>query len=137
MKRVRDYACHHIGIGTNRPKELIEFYVEKMGFEVTETKSIPENLMKEVFGIPSPCLLTKLKFGLVILEVVSPQEFNLRSRPNDVSGYSHWSLGVEDIANYCRELNNRGVEIKSIERQDKSIYFLKDPDGNLVEIYEV
>jgi catechol 2,3-dioxygenase-like lactoylglutathione lyase family enzyme len=130
-------SIHHVGIFTNNPLNLIEFYTEKIGFETESTKMVPENLMKEIFSISTECKLTKLKYGLIILEIISSENIEFRQKNDDVSGLNHWSLGVKDKDGFCRELTNKGVDIIRIENKGRFICFVKDPDGNLIEIYEM
>ena len=129
--------CHHLGIFTNNPQELIKFYTDKLGFERRETKAIPEDLVKKIFGVPSSCKLTKLKFGQVIIEIISPENLKLKKRPDDVSGFNHWSLRVKNKEAFSKQLKKKGVSILELEKSGQSIYFARDPEGNLIEIYEV
>lgn len=131
-----DNFCHHVGIFTSNLPKLIRFYTEKLGFVTGETKSVPEDLVRKVWGISSPCTLTKLKFGQVILEILSPENLILKKRPFNVRGYNHWSLGVENKKDFCQELEKRGVSLLKFEKNGHFIFFVRDPDGNPIEIYE-
>jgi len=128
--------CHHVGIFTNNPRELIRFYTEKLGFEVEGEKTVSEELLRGIFGLLSPCTLTKLRFDKVILEILTPQNLELKKRPNDVKGYNHWSLGVQNKEAFTEELKKKGVLVLEFEKNGHFIYFVKDPEGNLIEIYE-
>lgn len=128
--------CHHIGIFTNSPSEMIRFYTEKLGFEEEGSKRVPENLIKEIFGVSSPCAVTKLKYGTVLLEILAPLNLELKKRPDDVTGYNHWSLGVSNKEVFSQELRKKGVSLLEIEKNGRFIYFVKDPEGNLIELYE-
>lgn len=129
-------TCHHLGIFTNDPQSLVKFYKEKLGFEEGETKLVARDLMDQIFGIPSPCTLTKLKLGQSVLEIISPQDLNLKSRESDFSGYNHWALEVVDKEKFCQELRQKGVTVLEVEREGRKIFFIKDPEANLIEIYE-
>ena len=129
-------SCHHLGIFTNNPQTLIRFYTEKLGFDQGATKLVSGELMDRIFGIPSPCTLTKLKLGQSVLEVIAPQNLNVKRRDFDVSGYNHWALGVADKKKFCQKLKQKGVAVLEVEREDRKIFFVKDPEGNLIEIYE-
>lgn len=128
--------CNHIGLFTNNPLQLIIFYSEKLGFEEGETKILSRKLMERIFRIPSSSTLTKLKLGQVTLEIISPQELNVKKRDNDVSGYNHWGLGVKKKEEFCQKLKEKGVQVIEVESSGRSIFFVKDPEGNLIEIYE-
>lgn len=129
-------TCHHLGIFTNDPQSLVKFYKEKLGFEEGKTKLVARDLMDQIFGIPSPCTLTKLNLGQSVLEIISPQDLNLKSRESDFSGYNHWALEVVDKEKFCQELRQKDVTVLEVKREGRKIFFIKDPEANLIEIYE-
>jgi len=131
------YRCHHIGICTSSPRELINFYTEKLGFREGETKHLSRDLMEEIFGIPFPASLTKLEYGQAVLELISPEGLEIGERDFNISGYNHWGFAVEDKVEFCRKLREQGVEVIKVESKGRPIFFIKDPEGNLIEIYEV
>jgi len=136
MRKTMTPSCHHLGIFTNNPSSLIKFYKEKLGFEEGGTKLVSRDLMEKIFGIPSSCSLTKLRLGQSVLEIISPQSLNLKRKEYDISGYNHWALEVADKEKFCQELRQKGVVVLEVEREDRRIFFVKDPEGNLIEIYE-
>ena len=90
--------------------------------------------MEHIFGIPTSCNLTKLTFGRIVLEIISPQDLPLRKRSYDISGYNHWGYQVGDREKFVRRLRRRGVPVIEVQRNDHTVYFVKDPDGNRIEI---
>lgn len=136
MRKTKILTCHHLGIFTNNPSKLIKFYEEKLGFENGGTKLVSRDLMGKIFGIPSSCSLTKLRLGQSVLEIISPQNMNLKRKRHDISGYNHWALEVADKEKFCQELQQKGVVVLELEREERRILFVRDPEGNLIEIYE-
>jgi catechol 2,3-dioxygenase-like lactoylglutathione lyase family enzyme len=129
-------TCNHIGLFSPNPEELIAFYVEKLGFEQGESRRLPEELVTEIFSVTAPCWMTKLSLGDITLEVFSPEGRGLEIRPAAVSGYNHWGLTVEDKAAFCRSAQERGAEVIKAAYKDRFVYFIKDPEGNLIEVFE-
>ena len=127
---------HHIGIMTNNPHKMVAFYAEKLGFQVGPTTMVPESLIAKIFGFPSPCSLTKLSYGRIIVEIISPEGTVLRGHEVSAAGYNHWGFGVEDAEDFCRQLVKRGGEVIRAAKNGRFINFIKDPDGNLIEIYQ-
>ncbi|MGA1796915.1 MAG: VOC family protein [bacterium] len=127
---------HHIGIMTNNPRNMEAFYVEKLGFQAGATTRVPETLIEVVFGFSSPCSLTKLSRGRVIVEIISPEGIVLSGQEVSASGYNHWGFAVEDREDFCRQLTSKGVEVISAAKNGRFVNFVKDPDGNLIEIYQ-
>lgn len=128
--------CHHVGIMTNNPRGLIDFYCAKLGFEESGTTLVSQDLMEHIFGIPTPCTLTKMRRDDVLLEILHPQRLELKQNPFDAAGMNHWSLGVKDRDSFMAELESKDMAVVEFQKDEKAIIFLKDPDGNLVEIYE-
>jgi catechol 2,3-dioxygenase-like lactoylglutathione lyase family enzyme len=130
--------CHHIGLFSFNPDKLIVFYTEKMGFELLGVRDISQDWMSRIFGYPSACQLTKLGFGSAILEIFSPRTKSEEpeSGPLPSRGYNHWAMGVADKEMYVRELEKNGVPMLKLEGTGRFIFFVKDPEGNLIEIYQ-
>lgn len=78
--------CHHVGICTNNSQELIRFYRENLDFQEGETRPVSKDVMEHIFGIPTSCNLTKLTFGQIVLEIISPQNLPLRKWAYDIAG---------------------------------------------------
>jgi catechol 2,3-dioxygenase-like lactoylglutathione lyase family enzyme len=126
----------HLGLISNNPEGLIRFYTEKLGFTEGESRALPSGLVETVFGLQVECRMTKLHRGEVTLEVFSPQDLQLRPLADRQAGYNHFGLWVEDKKSFCRRLADQGVEVIEAPYQDRFVYFVKDPDGNRIEIFD-
>jgi catechol 2,3-dioxygenase-like lactoylglutathione lyase family enzyme len=129
--------CHHFGILAKNAEKLKEFYTKSLGFEEGETRLLTAELVHQIFGIPSPCNLTKLNRGSLVLEVFSLVDLNTEERIPVTVGYNHWGMGVEDKEQFVEDLKQKNVSVMEIDHAGRMIYFIKDPEGNLIEIYEV
>jgi glyoxylase I family protein len=129
--------CHHLGILARDPEKLKEFYINDLGFEEGDTRLLPADLVNRIFSIPSPCTLTKLMYGSLILEVFSLTDLQTEKKAPVTAGYNHWGLGVEDKERCVEDLKRKNVPIMEIEHAGRKIFFVKDPEENLIEIYEV
>ena len=130
------YTCNHIGLFSFQPEELTAFYVDKLGFEQGESRFLSKDLISLIFTVPANGRMTKLFFGEITLEVFSLEGGGLKSRTVDTSGYNHWGLTVEDKEKFCAEAEERGAEVIKVAVKDRFIYFIKDPEGNLIEVFE-
>jgi len=45
-------------------------------------------------------------------------------------------LGVRDKLAYCAVLEEKGIPFIKVGKEDRFLFFVRDPDGNLIEIYE-
>lgn len=129
-------SCDHIGLFSQNPDILVAFYTEKLGFEQQATKTISKDWMKQIFGLPVSCRLIKLRWESAVVEIFVPRTGKLTSRVPSSQGYNHWGLSVGDKELFVRMLERKGVQVLRLESTGRFIYFIKDPEGNLIEIYE-
>jgi len=129
-------TCHHIGIFTEDPQPLVEFYTQGLGFVEGNTQILGPELTKTIFGIEAECRMIKLTRDSAAIELFAPLDFSLDKRTCRTTGYNHWALEVDDKEAYIRILEERNVDVIRIDRGSHLIYFVRDPEGNLIEIYE-
>ena len=129
-----DEVCDHIGLFSQNPQLLVPFYTEKLGFENRGTKIISEEWMMRIFGIPSACQRIKLQLGSAVVEIFVPQSAGLNKKNTPSQGFNHWALAVDDKEAFVRNLERNGVPVLKLEGTGRFIYFVKDPEGNLIEI---
>jgi len=128
--------CNHIGLITGNDDILVKFYTDKLGFRESGARLISASLMKQLFGLPCECQMTKLVLGEIVLEIFNPTGIDISLRTEDTSGLNHWGLNVLDKESFCRDLASKGVEIIKAFHKDRHIYFIKDPEGNRIEVFD-
>ena len=129
-------ACHHIGIFTKNPEQMIQYYTQGLGFIEGETRVLSPDLTEKIFGVKDECRLTKLTQHQAVIEIFAPMHASLDEKRNRSAGINHWALEVEDKESYVRTLEERDVPVRKIDNKGRLIYFVSDPEGNLIEIYE-
>jgi len=140
MKAGSSGGCDHLGLFTGDIDGLASFYGRAFGFTVEKDDVLPLSLARSIFGIKSACRFVKLtavdRAGgtAVALELFQPLDMKLEDRQGTAAGYNHWGLRVGDRAGVARSLRNRGVPVIEVDRKGHSVYFVKDPDGNLIEL---
>ncbi len=133
MKK-NNYACDHIGLLTSNAKRLLRFYTTTLGFKKTKEELLPTSIMKPVFNIACDCIFIKLVSGNVMIELFEPTSLSMRRRLNSTAGIHHWGYCVGDREKFVSRLKKKNVKIITIKRNDHSVYFISDPDGNRIEI---
>ena len=120
---------HHIAIISSDWEKAREFYIEKLGFELT----------REVYRPAQNDFLRMLTLGETTLELFIRPDAPQRVNNPEAMGLRHLAFHVEDVESVVRWLNDRGVETEPI-REDLvnggRFTFFRDPDGLPLEIHE-
>jgi len=126
--------CDHIGILTDRSERLVNFYVTMLGFKKEKEEILAKAIIKQIFGISANCKFIRLVMDEVIIEIFEPISSCVHARINSIIGYNHWGYCVADKKRFIQSLKRRKVNIIEVKRNEHVVYFVRDPDGNLVEI---
>lgn len=123
----------HIGITCQNIKVSSKFYRELFGLKKLWEKTVPASEMKAIFNISSPAQIIALKTDNGMLEL-----FNFTKRKRERSGrgnITHFAITVAEKEGFIKKAKRKGVEVTLIDRENgHRTYFIKDPDGILVEI---
>jgi len=137
-------GCDHLGLFTNDAGRLVDFYRKVFGFTVIREETLPAALVRTIFGIGCDCRFVKLArppspeiaagAGPVVLEIFQPFRCRLGRRRKDSVGCNHWGLLVGERLAFVEELRRRGVPVIEARRGEHSVFFIRDPDGNRIEV---
>ena len=120
---------HHIAIISSDWEKAREFYVNKLGFELT----------REVYRPAQNDYLRMLSLGETTLELFIRPDAPQRVNNPEAMGLRHLAFRVEDAEAAAAWLNRRGIETEPI-REDLvnggKFTFFRDPDGLPLEIHE-
>ena len=120
---------HHIAIICSDWEKAREFYVNKLGFELT----------REVYRPAQNDYLRMLSLGETTLELFIRPDAPPRVNHPEAMGLRHLAFRVEDAVAAAAWLTARGIEPEPI-REDLvnggKFTFFKDPDGLPLEIHE-
>ena len=122
---------HHIAIiGTDYNKTK-EFYVDKLGFEITSEHNRPEK----------NDIIINVKQGNLVLEIFIKENAPLRPKmPNpEYSGLRHLAFKVEDVEAVLKKFDELDIpheELRYDDFDNKKMAFFFDPDGLPLEILE-
>ena len=120
---------HHIAVISSSWEKAREFYVNKLGFELT----------REVWRPAQNDYLRMLSLGETTLELFIRPDAPQRVNNPEAMGLRHLAFRVEDAVAAAAWLNARGIETEPI-REDLvnggKFTFFRDPDGLPLEIHE-
>jgi len=132
-------TCDHLGFFTNDADRLVDFYRDAFGFAVEKEDILPSSVVRQIFGISASCRFIKLAAGghflsPVKLELFQPLARKLGRRRNGLVGCNHWGLRVGDRMEFVRAFRKQGISVIEARRGKHSVYFVRDPDGNRIEL---
>ena len=120
---------HHIAIISSSWEKAKDFYIDKLGFQLT----------REVYRPAQDDYLRMLQLGETTLELFIRPDAPQRVNNPEAMGLRHLAFRVEDAVAAAAWLNSRGIETEPI-REDLvnggKFTFFKDPDGLPLEIHE-
>ena len=141
--RARSFS--HTGITVSDFDKAVQFYWEVFGCPLVGVADTPPDRVREFFGVDAPQPSCKIGWirvpGGAVLEIF---EFQPRLPPNTIPwnrvGLTHISFNVRNLARWYVYLRRKGVEcVSKPERSPRghSFFFVKDFDGNLIELMDL
>lgn len=132
-----EIRLNHVGIFTTHHKRLLNFYFSALGFKKEYQALLPSEVMRPVFGMPRECHMVKLVRDDIALEIFWLSDYKLKRAGGWVSGYNHFGLEVKNRERFLKQLGAKlRVKIIKVDRSGHFVYFIRDPEGNLIEIKE-
>jgi catechol 2,3-dioxygenase-like lactoylglutathione lyase family enzyme len=127
-------TCDHIGFFTNNADKLIEFYTGTLKFTLKQESILASAMTRAIFGIDSDCRFVKLVHNDFMLELFEPLSTKAHEAISTVSRLNHWGYCVENREEFVQNLREKDVPVIEIKKNDRTVYFVTDPDTNLIEI---
>lgn len=123
---------HHVGITCSDIKKSERFYIGNFGLENIREMDVPAEITKKIFGIDSLAKIIFLKAGNSIIELFDFPEAKLKPAMGTIS---HIALSVGNPKEVFDKMKGIGIETILIDKGNgKYNYFVKDPDGVLIEL---
>lgn len=131
-----DMRLGHVAVSVTDIERSAAFYREVFGFDLAERHKIFQaSLMIVIMKRPG------IAVELFQFDAMKPLPDYRRSLDSDLRtvGVKHFSLEVDDVPGMMKMVRERGVECETEVREfadGRRYFFIKDPDGNLVEVME-
>lgn len=141
--KVRSFS--HTGITVSNFNKAVRFYWEVFGCPLVGVADTPSDRVRAFFDVPGDAPACKIGWirvpGGAVLEIFEfqPQQPSLTMRWNRV-GLTHISFNVRNLQQWHEYLSSKGIDILSRpERSPRghSFFFVRDLDGNLIELMDL
>ena len=119
---------NHIGVTNKSEKHAIEFYQDFLGLEKTREILLPPELSEQLFSLSQEIkVLVFEKPGIKIEVFISDFQ---HANPN----FTHFGIMLDNLAEVTEKAKRSHVDLIIGKHKEKTVYFLKDFSGNLIEI---
>jgi catechol 2,3-dioxygenase-like lactoylglutathione lyase family enzyme len=119
---------NHIGITNKSEKQALQFYQDFLGLEKTREILLAPELSEQLFFLSQEIkVLVFEKPGIKIEVFISDFQ---HAKPN----FTHFGIMVDNFSEVTEKARRSHVDIIMGKHKDKTVYFLKDFSGNLIEI---
>jgi len=119
---------NHIGVTNKSEKHAIEFYQDFLGLEKTREVILAAELSGQLFSLSQEIkVLVFEKSGIKIEVFISDFQ---HANPN----FTHFGLMLDNFSEVTEKAQRSHVDLIIGKHKEKTVYFLKDYYGNLIEI---
>lgn len=123
-----EMELNHIGVTNKSEKHAIEFYQDFLGLEKTKESILPPELSGQLFSLSREIkVLVFEKPGIKIEVFISDFQ---HGNPN----FTHFGMMLDNFSEFTEKAQRSHVDLIIGKHKDKTVYFLKDFSGNLIEI---
>lgn len=126
---------HHVGLWVKDLARAGRFYQQVMGFEKQYGYHAPTDMVRQIFGRDTACDVAVYRREEVTLELFHPDQKMADSEAIPlIPAINHFALKVPDKRAFCREAQGKGAQVIEVTREAHCVYFIRDPEGILIEI---
>ncbi len=119
----------HVALTCSSEKKSDRFYKDLLGLQKSAPKILPATLSSAIFNIDSELVMINYHNKQVHFEIFITDHSVTRSRQIE-----HTCLEIDDLPGFLKKCNDLGVDISQIPKGNRTLTFIRDPDGNLFEI---
>jgi methylmalonyl-CoA/ethylmalonyl-CoA epimerase len=120
---------NHVGIINDSEDRAVRFYHGLLGFEKTREFVVSTKLSEQLFNVAQEIKVLVFERDGIKLEVFICPECR-----HPFPDFSHIGLLLDDFQAIKEKVQQTGVELIVGRTEEKTVYFLKDFYGNLIEI---
>jgi catechol 2,3-dioxygenase-like lactoylglutathione lyase family enzyme len=120
---------NHTGIINHSEVSALRFYQDFLGFKKVKESIVPLELSEQLFSVSSEINVIVLEKDGIKLEVFICPDCKQPS-----PDLRHIGLLVDDLSSVVEKARKANVEVIIGKTHEKTVYFLRDFSGNLIEV---
>ncbi len=127
---------NHIGLFVKDFEPMLKFYEEIFSFKKHHSFSVEPKNIKELFGIDCSAEAWVLETENLRLELIKLSHIITEVKEKLQYGYHHLAIKTDNPDTIIKKAKKYGTPIVQTYKGDHMIYFVKDPEGNSIEVSE-
>ncbi len=120
---------NHVGIINKSEEQAVRFYKEFLGFEKTREFNVPQELSEQLFHVSREIRILVFEKQDIKIEVFIFPEYKPPSPDFRQIGFM-----LDNLTEIIEKAPQVGVELITGKTKEKTVHFVKDFSGNLIEI---
>jgi len=120
---------HHVACVCGSLENTARFYEDIVGLRRIKTSTLNKELAEQIFDISLECEMVTYGNENFNIEI-----FVGAHVPKNIAGFGHFCLQVGDREDLLRMCESAGLTVKRVPKGDSVVTFVKDFDGNLIEV---
>jgi len=120
---------NHVGVINTKREDAVRFYKDFLGFDLTREVSVSRDLSQQLFAVAMDIPMMVFEKDAVKIEVFIYPESKQPS-----PDIKHFGLLLENFSEVIEQAPGAGIELITGKTKDKTVYFIKDLSGNLIEV---
>jgi catechol 2,3-dioxygenase-like lactoylglutathione lyase family enzyme len=123
---------NHIGIISHSAELADRFYIDFLGLHKAKESVLPLELSEQIFSVSKEIEMIVYERNRIKIEVFVCPEC---TRPSP--DFSHIGLYVDDLKAVIDKAKEFDVKHIAGQKDNKTVHFLKDFSGNLIEVKQI
>ncbi|RLF53602.1 MAG: hypothetical protein DRN24_00420 [Thermoplasmata archaeon] len=122
-------SLKHVALQCNNVEKTMVFYKKVLELELLKTFTLTKVLSKQIFNVEEQVQAYVFGNRDIVFEIF------ITKKPLD-HGFEHVCIEVDNQEDFVKHCRMYGVKPLFIERNGKTLLFIKDFSGNLFEVKE-
>ena len=120
---------NHVGVINKSREDALRFYRDFLGFGLTREVVVSRELSQQLFSVARDITMMVFEKEAVKIEVFIYPESKQPS-----PDIKHFGLLLENFSDIIKKAPGAGIQFLTGKTKDKTVYFIKDLSGNLIEV---